>query len=146
LFTAANFMDPGEVPEELQGLNFIETQLIARVSPVVSLFRIKGHQFGYRGNVISFPQDVHELARTLPRRIEDLTSVIAVRMEDAAGHVDFRVRAGMVRRALVWLCENNEFYRDVEVIVAVSSEHSFQRCKISLIFLSSVTKLFPQRA
>lgn len=69
----------------------------------------------FPGNVINFAQSINELARALPHRIQDLTSVIAVRQQRADGHVDFRVRAGVVRAALVWLRDNNPYYADVEL-------------------------------
>ena len=55
-------MDPGKVPEELQGLTEIEEMLIARVFPVMSVYKLRGGQYGYHGNVINFPQNVKEFA------------------------------------------------------------------------------------
>lgn len=57
-FTSENNMDPGDVPEELQNLSYIEQMLIARVHPVMSLYRIKGAQYAYSGNVINFQQNI----------------------------------------------------------------------------------------
>jgi len=65
-FSSNNDMDPGEVPEELQGLTELEEMLIARVFPVMSVYRLREGQHGYRGNVINFPQDVQEFATYLP--------------------------------------------------------------------------------
>ncbi|KAK3918042.1 Protein GrpE [Frankliniella fusca] len=113
--SADNLMDPGEVPAELQGLTYIEQQLIARVHPVVSVNKVRGGQYGYSGNIINFPQDVQGLASTLPHRLADLTSLITVRTQGAEGHVDFKVRAGRVRAALVWLKHHHRYYRDVEI-------------------------------
>lgn len=88
-------MDPGPVPPELQDLTYVEEQLIARVHPLISIFKLKGHtQFGYRGNIINFPQNVKQLAMQLPHRIEDLTSLITIRTSDEVNPVDFYVRAG----------------------------------------------------
>ncbi|KAI3480231.1 hypothetical protein L1887_57651 [Cichorium endivia] len=47
--------------------------------------------------------------------LKDLTSVVAVRMRDSSGHVDFRVRSGVVRAALVWLRENNPHYANIDL-------------------------------
>ncbi|PKC56912.1 hypothetical protein RhiirA1_499427 [Rhizophagus irregularis] len=65
-FSADNNMDPGEVPDELQGLTDIEEMLIAQVFTVMSVYRLRGGQNGYKGNVINFPQDVREFTRRLP--------------------------------------------------------------------------------
>lgn len=77
----------------------------------------KGTQIGYKGHVINFPQDVKEFASQLPHRIQDLTSVIAVRMkkDELTDYQDFHVRALNVKNALLWLQINNEFYSDILV-------------------------------
>ncbi|CAG8777468.1 4428_t:CDS:1, partial [Gigaspora rosea] len=56
-FSFDNNIDPGEVPEELQELTEIEEMLIAQVFPVMVVYRLRGGQHGYRGNIINFPQD-----------------------------------------------------------------------------------------
>jgi hypothetical protein len=66
-FSAANNMNPSEVPEELQGLTEIEEMLIAQIFPIVTVYCLHGGQYAYRGNVINFPQDVLEFATRLPR-------------------------------------------------------------------------------
>ncbi len=60
-------MDSGEVSDELQDLTEIEEMLIAQVFIVMSVYRLCGGQHGYRGNVINFPQDIHEFTKRLPR-------------------------------------------------------------------------------
>lgn len=51
-YSNLNDMDPGEQPPELKDLTYIEEQLIARISPMLSVFKLKGHQYGYSGNII----------------------------------------------------------------------------------------------
>ena len=51
-------MDPDEVPEVMKGLTEIEEMLIVQVFTVMTVYRLKGGQNGYRGNIINFPQDV----------------------------------------------------------------------------------------
>ena len=41
-FSAANNMDPGEIPDELQGLTEIEEMLIAKIFPIVSVYCLRG--------------------------------------------------------------------------------------------------------
>ncbi|CAG8830479.1 21829_t:CDS:1, partial [Gigaspora margarita] len=53
-FLFDNNMDPGEVPEELQGLTEIEEMLIAQVFSVIVVYRLREGQYGYRGNIINF--------------------------------------------------------------------------------------------
>jgi len=74
-FSERNNMDPGYVPEVLQELSYIEEQLIAKVHPVLTVQKLKACQYGYKGNLINFLQDVSQFAKKLPHRIEDLTSI-----------------------------------------------------------------------
>ena len=71
-------MDPGEVPDELQGLTEIEEMLIAQVFTVMTVYRLRGGQNGYRGNVINFPQDIKGFTDRLPRNPTSL-DVLVVR-------------------------------------------------------------------
>ncbi len=57
-FLAENNMDPGDVPDELKALNEIEEMLIAQIFTVITVYRLRGGQNGYRGKVINFPQDI----------------------------------------------------------------------------------------
>ncbi|EXX58012.1 hypothetical protein RirG_201910 [Rhizophagus irregularis DAOM 197198w] len=75
-FSADNNMDPGEVPDELQGLTDIEEMLIAQVFMVMSVYRLQGGQNSYKGNVINFPQDVREFTRHLPRNPSSLDVLV----------------------------------------------------------------------
>jgi hypothetical protein len=116
-FTEQNYMDPGRVPNELLGLSYIEEQLIARVHAVVSVTKLKGHQYGYSGNVINFAQDVKSFAKKLPHNIKELGSVINIK---TSGDLNlkpkqFQVRAGKVKEALLWLKEHNPFYYDIDI-------------------------------
>ena len=89
--SAKNNMDPCPVPVELQGLSYVEKQLIARVHPVVSVYKINGHQLGYRGNVINFPQNITKIATVLPPRVNDLRSIIIIRSFWKDTYKDFHV-------------------------------------------------------
>ncbi|EXX58668.1 uncharacterized protein LOC105316640 [Rhizophagus irregularis DAOM 181602=DAOM 197198] len=108
-------MDPGEVPDDLQNLTEIEEMLIARVFPMMLVYRLRGGQHGYRGNVINFPQNVQELATKLPRHPSSL-DVLVIRRHSASNPEafrDFRVCRNKVIRALNWLKENNRYYADI---------------------------------
>src|SRR5277367_2924337 len=116
-FLAENNMDPEEVPEELKNLSEIEEMLIARVFPVMSVYRLRGGQHGYCGNVINFPQDVEEFANRLSRH-PSLLDVLVVRRQSAnnsATYRDFKVRQVKVTRALFWLKKNNCYYSDIVI-------------------------------
>lgn len=116
-FSKDNDMDPGEVPEELQELTEIEEMLIAQVFTVMSVYRLRGGQHGYRGNVINFPQDVQEFTTHLPRHPSTLNVLIVRRqsVNDPMAFRDFRVRRDKVARALLWLKEHNYYYKDINI-------------------------------
>lgn len=115
LLVQKNDMDPGDQPIELQGLSMVEEQPIARVHPVMSVYKINGQQYGYSGQVINFPQDVNDIATKLPHTVSLLTSMIVVRKEKAGQYADFRVDRFRVQRALIYLKTNNIFYRDIDI-------------------------------
>ncbi|KAJ1518875.1 hypothetical protein ONE63_011522 [Megalurothrips usitatus] len=115
-FSNINNMNPGEVPEELQGLTFTEEQLIARVHPMITVFKLKGHQYGYKGNIINFCQDVKSFAKVLPHNINDLSSIINVIRKNKDGdEIQHQVRVAKIRNALMWLKNHNPFYADIEI-------------------------------
>ncbi|CAG8456679.1 16504_t:CDS:2 [Cetraspora pellucida] len=115
-FSKENDMNSGEVLEELQGLTEIKEMLIAQVFLVMSVYKLHGGQYGYCGNVINFPQDVHEFTTHLLRSSSSL-DVLVVRYQSARSESfrDFQVRHKKVARALMWLRENNQYYNEITI-------------------------------
>ncbi|KAK3923565.1 ATP-dependent DNA helicase [Frankliniella fusca] len=111
----SQLMELGDVPPVLSCLSQIEQLLIARVHPVVQVYRLRGGQIGYSGHVINFFQDITEFTKTLPHSIEDISGVVKVCCQTPSFHKDFTVRKRLVLEALQWLKENNPHYFDVEV-------------------------------
>lgn len=111
-------MDPGFVPEELQNLTFIEQMLIARVQPVMRVYRITTRgipgQYFYKDNIINVGQDINEIAHLLPRIMSNL-DVIVVRWNYLEQYRDFYVRKDKVLNALKFLKLNNPYYTDIEI-------------------------------
>ncbi|CAB4427789.1 unnamed protein product [Rhizophagus irregularis] len=83
-FSADNNMDPGEVPDELQGLTDIEEMLIAQVFTVMSVYRLR-----------------------------DILVVRRESANDTSGFRDFTVRREKIAKALYWLKANNPYYEDI---------------------------------
>ena len=108
-FSAANNMDPGDVPEELKGLTEIEEMLIAQTFPIGSVYYLRGGQYAYSGNVINFPQDIGEFVSHLSRHPSTLDTLVVRHhsAERSTSFRDFTVRHDKVRKALCWLKENN---------------------------------------
>ena len=95
--------------------------LISAVIPIMSVYRLPQGQYGYSGHVVNLPQDVASFAHSLPRLPSDL-DIIVVRKEGAnQTHRDFRVRRGVVHRALVWLTIHNQYYRALGVTIDTTS-------------------------
>lgn len=113
-YSAANNMDPGPVPSQLQNLTQVEEMLISAVLPIMTLYRLPQGQYGYSGHVVNLPQDISSFARTLPRHPQDL-DVIVIRRESGQSHRDFRVRRSVVLRALQWLVANNTYYCNITI-------------------------------
>lgn len=115
-YSSLNDMDPGEVPEELKGLTFIEEQVIARVHPMIMVYKLKGHQYGYKGNVICFSQDVQQFATTLPHKISDLNSIVCIKYKGLSDkYHEFQIRSERVKRALKWLKKFNPHYKNITI-------------------------------
>ncbi|KAI3899769.1 hypothetical protein MKW92_052622 [Papaver armeniacum] len=108
-------MVPGDVPEELSRLTDLEKILIARIHPVMSVYRVKGQQYKYGGNVINFVQDVNVIAKVLPCKPKDLSAILVVKRIGNVLTKEFIVRREYVRQALKWLQEKNKYYKDIEI-------------------------------
>ena len=108
-------MDPCKVPDELQNLTEVEEMLITRVFPVMSVYRLRGRQYGYRGNIINFSQNVQEFVAKLPRHPSSLDVLVIRRQSESNSEAfrDFKVRRKKVAHALMWLKENNRYYTDI---------------------------------
>lgn len=106
-------MIPSPVPHQLQGLIQIEEMLIARALPIMRVYIKPGGQRGYSGHCINLPQNVQELAHTLPRFPNDL-SVIVVKMKGKDNSFkDVTVRRQAVADVLYWLINNNPHYKNI---------------------------------
>lgn len=114
-FSKENNMIPSVVPLQLQGLTQIEEMLIARALPIMRIYVKPGGQRGYSGHCINLPQNVAELANSLPRYPKDL-SVIVVKMKGKDNSFkDVTVRRKNVANALQWLIDNNPRYKNIIV-------------------------------
>ena len=70
---------------------------------------------GYSGHCINLPQNVKELATSLPRYPKEL-SVIIVKVKGRDNTFkDVSVRREKVHNALLWLIHNNPHYSDIEI-------------------------------
>ena len=113
-FSSENSMIPSKVPHELQNLTQTEEMLIARALPIMRVYYIKpGGQRGYSGHCINLPQNVTELATSLPRYPKDLAVIIVKVKGRDNTFKDVTVRKQKVHNALVWLKNNNPHYSEL---------------------------------
>lgn len=68
-------MDPSHVPECLEGMTQIEEMLIARATPIMTVYHKHGGQRGYSGHVLNLPQNIQEFVNKLPNNVRTLTTV-----------------------------------------------------------------------
>ena len=73
-------MIPSPAPTELQNLTQVEEMLNARALPLMRVYIKPGGQRGYSGHCVNLPQNVKELATSLPRYPKD-SSVIIVKVK-----------------------------------------------------------------
>ncbi|CAB3977795.1 ATP-dependent DNA helicase PIF1 [Paramuricea clavata] len=106
-------MTPSCVPHELQNLTQIEEMLIARALPIMRVYIKPGGQRGYSGHCINLPQNVKELAMSLPRYPKDLAVIIVKAKGRENTFRDVTVRKQKVHNALVWLINNNPHYSEL---------------------------------
>lgn len=97
----------------LSSLTLIEQLLIARVHPVIQVYRLVGGQTGFSGHVVNFFQDVKEVAKRLPHTVADLKGVVNVCYDISLFHKDFKIRRNCVLEALLFLKANNKYYSDI---------------------------------
>ena len=112
-FSNENSMIPSSVPHELQNLTQIEEMLIARALPIMRVYIKPGGQRGYSGHCINLPQNVKELAMSLPRYPKDLAVIIVKAKGRENTFRDVTVRKQKVHDALVWLINNNPHYSEL---------------------------------
>ena len=108
-------MVPSSVPKELQGLTQIEDMLIARALPIMRVFIKPGGQRGYSGHCINLPQDVKELAESLPRYSKDIPFILVKMAGKDNSCKEVTVRRRNIQEALHWLTQHNPHYSDIKI-------------------------------
>ncbi|KAK3924474.1 ATP-dependent DNA helicase, partial [Frankliniella fusca] len=105
----------GNIPEELQGLSYVEELLISKIHPMISVYRLRGGQYAYNGNVINFRQDVATFCNQLPHAVCVLNGLLSVCCNTPCFQEDFLIRRNKVSIALHWLKQNNVYYHDIVI-------------------------------
>ena len=84
------------IPQELQGLREGEKLLLQQVSPFVPLQHLQKGNYGCKGHVCSFPQDIQSICTVLPRLPTDINIVNIVKnfrdKDNNPHYMTFRIR------------------------------------------------------
>ncbi|CAF4508168.1 unnamed protein product [Rotaria magnacalcarata] len=127
-FSATNKVWMRDIPKQLQGLTIHEQRLIAlyRHNSCIVKLQSRFHststaQSALKGNCISFPQDVINIATTLPLELDNLCDSLKIifvgsRMPQRSQlkHI-LTVRKKKICAALQWLNQNNPLYRHITI-------------------------------
>ena len=108
-------MVPSAVPKELTGLTQVEEMLIARALPIIHVYIKPGGQRGFSGHCINIPQNIRELAHSLPRYPKDLPVIVVQKKGKGNDFKNLVVRRQVVSDAIHWLSRNNPLYSDIEI-------------------------------
>lgn len=114
-FTKLNNMDPGKVPDHLPKLNDVEQMLIALNHPMIVLYRKRGGQQHYSGHIIHFPQDITTYTNKLPHAPNDLPYYVIFDAKSKSGKIELTADANKLRIWLIWLKENNTYYKHIDI-------------------------------
>ncbi|PPQ88149.1 hypothetical protein CVT24_000244, partial [Panaeolus cyanescens] len=129
----ANHNFIGDIPEQLQGLFYVEESMISLCrskTTVVQLTEFESKQStitaqkALKGNVIVFPQSPSNVARCLPMPPADIAKQVCVVFIGSSNPSEewllskakpLVVRADKVRVALQWLKDHNPLYRHIQI-------------------------------
>ncbi|CAF3469515.1 unnamed protein product, partial [Rotaria sp. Silwood2] len=124
----SNLMWIGDIPEALKDLTLPEQKLIAlyrHSSCVIKLCSITSDaslaQSALKGNVITFPQNLSDIAKQLPLSVDELHHTIkiifvgkTIPSKDQLRSI-LTVRREKIRTALIWLHRNNILYNNIDI-------------------------------
>lgn len=114
-FSLSNNMDPGEQPSILKSLSHVEEMLISRIALVLQVTHARGGQYKYSGHTINFPQDISDIAITLPWHINQLEILIVRRTNSQGLTYDCYMNGFHVMNALAYKMEHDQYYKDVVI-------------------------------
>ena len=114
-FSKENNMITSPVPKALQELTQIEEMLRARAFPLMRVYVKPDGQRGYSVHIISLPQDISELAESLPRYPKNVPYLVVSMRGKGSTCKRVIVRREKVEKALIWLSKNNPLYKTIKI-------------------------------
>ncbi|PSR87074.1 hypothetical protein PHLCEN_2v5260, partial [Hermanssonia centrifuga] len=112
----------GDVPDQLNGLNYIEKMMVARFRHNACVATVNTAGRRMHANAVVFAQPVAKLYNVLPPSPAELSEVIGVYFlgpcaptETDFKRTPFLIRKHVVLRALQWLKVNHQDYGDLQI-------------------------------
>ena len=103
-------MDPGIQPHVLAVLTQVEEMLICHANPILQVMHARGGQYKYSIHTICFPQDISNIAISLPHLISNLGILVVRKCNPIKKPYELFV---IPTRALEYKMVNDPYYKDV---------------------------------
>ena len=113
-FFIENNVDPGIQPPVLAVLMQVEEMLISRPTPILQVTHAHGGQYKYSSHTICFPQDIYNIATSLPHLISELDILLVHKCNSTNNPYELFVSRTCVLAALQYKMANNPYYKDVK--------------------------------
>ncbi|KAI2796655.1 hypothetical protein BLOT_015666 [Blomia tropicalis] len=114
-FTERNNMKISSIPNQLKNLSYIELMLIARFHPIVLIYNENEHKIAFQ--IKPDEEKIYDELQLLPSELSEfiiLTNNLPPGFISSFNGDFFNVRIEKLDKALEWLEENNDYYRDIE--------------------------------
>ena len=96
--------------------------LISHANPILHVTHARGGQYKYSGHTICFPQDISNIATSLPHLISDIDILVVCKCNPTNKPYELFVSRTHVLVALEYKMVNNLYYKDVQINpIALSS-------------------------
>ena len=112
----------GKIPDELQGLSFVEQLLVGRIRHNRCIVRVAKGMHKMIANAVTFEHPMQKIYTVLPPPIEEMDELLAFIFtgpcqptKDDFHRTPLLVRQNKVSRALEWLKCNHIDYADLEI-------------------------------
>ena len=123
-FSPENDMDPGEQPQCLQILNTVEQAAVSLICPITCIYKLRGGGSKLKGHSISFPQDVQQFVRSLPRRPEDLPFIV---IKAPQQNMPLTANRHNILNAITWLTRHNPEYAHINIDIDAANMYPENR-------------------
>ena len=89
--------------------------IISRANPILQVTHAHGGQYNYSGHTICVPQDISNIARSLPHLISELDILVVRKCNSTNNPYELFVSRTHVLFSLQYKMANDPYYKDVQV-------------------------------